>query len=135
MKKLTLIVITMLVLIAVPATAGSKSLVPATAEGIYIAATNLDKGAEGVAWAFTHPVESAEGFGKGMTIAGESVVDTTLYLADGTAKGLYTAATNLDKGAGGVAWAFTHPLEATDGAIKGIGKAAGSILKCLFGSK
>ena len=136
MSKKMLTILIILSILSVSAYADEfKGLVPGAAEGIWTAATNLDKGVEGVAWACTHPVEATDGTIKGISIAGKAVIDTTVNLGKGTIDGLYTAATNLDKAAEGVGWACTHPVEATEGMLNGLGKASGWLLKVAFGGK
>ncbi len=128
--KRSLIMITIVMLLSVPAFAdeGFKGLVPMTADGLWIAGTNLDVAAIAVG---TRPHEVAGGGIEYLCVAGDAVAGTTCMLTKMTADGLWTAGTNLDVAV--VALLPQNILGTAGGCVELLSNGVDLIWGCVFG--
>lgn len=129
-RFLIMIAVVILLLVPVPAFAmqSFKGLVPMTADGLWIAGTNLDVAAVAVG---TRPHEVVGGGIEYLCVAGDAVAGTACMLTKMGADGLWTAGTNLD-----VAVEALLPqniLKTAGGGVELLCNGTDAILKCLFG--
>lgn len=126
-----LIVVAVVALLSVPAFAQEEpfmGLVPMTVEGLCIAVPNLPVAAVAVV---SRPHEVVAGGVQGVCIAGNTLIQTADMLANGCAKGLYVAGTNLDGAV--VALLPQNILGTVGGGVELLFNGTDAIFKCVFG--
>jgi len=129
-KRFLIVIAVIVLLTSIPAFAEEKGfvgLIPATAQGLYIGASNLDVAVVALA---TQPVETIGGGLEYLCIAGDAVTKTACMLTEGCVGGLYIAGTNLDVAAVALA---TKPVETIFGGLDLLCAGGDAILRCLFG--